>query len=320
MPSWIDRWNRFWFPCTSTLNLAACRIIAVAAQLLWFTAPLDHHINRLSKNPAFIDPQPIIRAISAVVPRDLLFTPSIFPALYWATVAAGFAALLGLLTRISVFAFALGTWFLVSHEYSYADVHHPEALFAIFLVLLALSPSGKSLALDAIIRRRRTGSTTQEPPRADTAIWPLKLTQLLLAMTYFSTGITKLLSGGLTWMNGYTLQIYTFRDALARDLPLGIWLSQQYFLAVVLSVLTVLFEIFYFASLLRPRTAPFFFVGAIFFHIGLFATAGHPFFEHILLNALLLVFLDPDWFPSQWKKLVARLSGPVPPRKRTLAG
>ena len=319
MQSWIDRWNRYWFPRSTTLNLAACRIIAVAAQLLWFAAPLDHHINRLSNNPTFIDPQPIIRAIAAVAPRDMIFSPSGFRVLYGVTIAVGFAALLGVLTRISLFGFALGTMILVSHEYSYGDVHHPEALYAIFLVLLALSPSGESLSIDAVIRRHRAGSSTQQPTVTDTAMWPLKLIHLLLAMTYFSTGASKLLSGGLSWMNGYTLQIYTFRDALARDLPLGIWLSQQYYLCLALSVLTLLFEVFYFASLLLPRTAPFFFIGAILFHIGLFVTAGHPFFEHIALNALLLLFLDPDWFPSQWKKLVARLSGPVP-GKRALAG
>lgn len=52
-----------------------------------------------------------------------------------------------------------------------------------------------------------------------------------------------------------------------------------------------------------PRTAPYFFVGGILFHIGLYLTSGHPFFEHILLNAILLLFLGPRWFPSQLAKL-----------------
>ena len=47
-------------------------------------------------------------------------------------------------------------------------------------------------------------------------MWPLKLAHVVLAMTYFSTGITKLLAGGLAWMNGYTLQTYVFIDGINR--------------------------------------------------------------------------------------------------------
>lgn len=311
MKRWIDRWNAFWFPPTTTLNLAGARIAVVAAQLLWFFPSLDYHINLASKNSDFIDPQPIIRAIVAMVPRDTLFTPSGFTVLYWVTAAAGVAALVGFLTRASLFVLALGTWIFVSHGYSYADVHHPQALFAIFLILLPFSPAGESLSVDALIRRRRTrrvGDFAEGPGRADTAMWPLKLLHVLLALTYFSTGVSKLISGGLTWMNGYTLQNHIFSDAVARNIPLGIWLAQQHTLCVLLAVFTILFEVFYFVSIILPRTAPLFFIGGIFFHIGLYATSGHPFFQHIVMNALLLLFLDRDWFPARLNKLDALVS------------
>ena len=38
---WLDRWNRYWFPPASTLNLAGARIVAVAAQLFLMT---DHPV------------------------------------------------------------------------------------------------------------------------------------------------------------------------------------------------------------------------------------------------------------------------------------
>jgi hypothetical protein len=190
-------------------------------------------------------------------------------------------------------------------------VHHPEALFAIFLTLLAFSPAGESLSADALIRRRRerhADGSGRVAGRADTAMWPLKLIHVLLAMTYFSTGISKLLSGGLRWTNGYTLQIYTFSDAVDANRPLGIWLAGQHSLSVLVSVATILFELFFFVSLIFPRTAPFFFLGGILFHIGLFVTAGHPFFEHMFLNGLLLLFLDPEWFQARLDKLGSHVS------------
>jgi hypothetical protein len=308
MKRWIDLWNGYWFPTTTSLNLAGARIVAVAAQLFWFFPSLESNIHLASKNADFMDPQPIIRAIVAVVPRDVVFTASGFTALYWITAVAGVAALVGFLTRSSLFVFAMGVWIFVSHKYSYADVHHPEALFVIFLLVLAFSPAGESLSVDALLRRRRArraGDPAEGPGPVDTAMWPLKLVHVLLAMTYFSTGISKLMVGGLAWMNGYTLQNYIFGDGISRDIPLGIWVAQHYWLCVFLSVFTIGFELFFFVSILWPRVAPLFFITGIFFHIGLYVTSGHPFFQHIVMNALLLFFLDRDWFPEQVRKLEA---------------
>jgi uncharacterized membrane protein YphA (DoxX/SURF4 family) len=299
---WIALWNRYWFPLASPLNVAGARIVSVAAQLFWFFPSLDYQISLATKNSEFMDPQPIIRLIDALLVREAVFAPGPLTAIYWMTAIAGVLALIGLFTRVSLFLFALGVWFFVSHGYSYADVHHPQALFAIFLMLLPFSPAGERLSVDALLRRRK-GRPVAEA--TDTAMWPLKLLHVLLALTYFSTGITKLISGGLAWMNGYTLQRYLFSDAISGNIPLGIWMSQQYTLCVILSVLTILFEVFYFVSILVPRVAPLMFVGAIFFHIGLYATSGHPFFPHMVMNAVLLLFLDPAWFPAQLRKLEA---------------
>jgi uncharacterized membrane protein YphA (DoxX/SURF4 family) len=302
---WIDRWNAYWFPESTTTPLALARIIAVAAQLFWFFPSLEDQIHRLERNSEFIDPQLLIRAIAAIVPSEF-FSPSVFTSIYWITVTAGVLALIGLFTRTSLFVFALGLWIMIAHMYSYGDRHHTQAVFCIFLMALAFAPSGRSLSLDAVLRRwriRRSGKTIAEPERVDTAMWPLKFGHVLLAMTYFSTGASKLIFGGFQWMNGYTLQRYTFSDAMHREIPLGIWLGQQHTLAVFLSIFTILFETFFFVSLFFPRLAPFFFIVGIFFHIGLYLTGGHDFFQHITMLFILLVTLTPEY----WRVRVSRL-------------
>jgi hypothetical protein len=302
---WADRWNAYWFPPTPILHLAICRIVAVAAQLFWFFPNLEEHQNLLVKNPEFLEPQLLIRAISAVVPREVLFTPGAFTVLYWATMAAGVAALVGLFTRTSLFVFALGTWIFVAHLFSYGDRHHTEALFCIFLMLLALAPSGERVSVDALIRRRRHASDASDASgMSEMAIWPLKVVHVLLAMTYFSAGMSKLLHSGPRWLNGYTLQGHTFGDALERGRPLGIWLAQQHDVAVALSVLTILLEVFFFVSLFLPRLAPLFFLGALAFQAGLYLAAGYDFFQHMVLLTLLLFFLYPEW----WRRWLDRPS------------
>ncbi len=300
MQRWVDQWNAYWFPETTTLSLSVSRIVVVAAQLFWLSPRHDslvYHFNVLEKNPEFIDPQLLIRVISAIVPDAVFFTPTAFTLLSWVTVIAGITALLGLFTRLSVFIFALGNWIFVAHRYSYADIHHTETIFCIFLMLLAFSPSGGRLSVDALMWRRqhRDGSgNTRAADRRETAIWPLKLAHVLLALTYFSTGLTKMVYGGLAWMNGYTLQSYLFDDAIHRAIPLGIWLAQQHTLCIFLSIFTVLFELFFFVSLIVRQTTPYFLVGGILFQLGLYVMARHDFFQHIILLTLLLVFLDHD--------------------------
>jgi vitamin K-dependent gamma-carboxylase-like protein len=292
------------------------RIVVVAVEMVLFFPSLDYQIGLAKSNTHFQDPQPFIRLVTAIVPRDVLFTPSGLTAVYWVSMAAGCLAIIGLFTGPSLFVYGLGYAFFVSHAYSYADVHHREALYALFVLALAFSPAGQCLSVDAWLRRRkarRSGHAAPVSDRTDMAMWPLRYLHVLLSMTYFSTGITKLLSGGLQWINGYTLQNDIFSDAINRNIPLGIWLSHQHTLCIFLSIGTILFETFYFVSLFLPRLAPLFFAGGLCFHLGLLVTSGHPFFEHMLLNGILLVFYDPEWFPKQWRRLTAALGLPPAP-------
>jgi hypothetical protein len=308
---WIERWNAYWFPETTTLYLSITRIVMVATQLFWFSPKLERHLNLLEKNSEFINPQLLISGIAAIVSRETLFTPSTFTILYWITAVAGAAALVGLVTRTSLFVFSLGTWIFVAHAYSYGDRHHPEAVFAIVLLALSLAPAGESLSLDALLRRRALPliDRVKASVKVDTAMWPLKLAHVLLALTYFSTGMSKLILGGPAWLNGYTLQNYTLGDAVSRDIPLGIWLGQQHRLAIGLSFFTILIETFFFVSLVLPWTAPFIFVGALLFQIGLLVTAGHGFYQHMVLLVLLLFFIRPQWWQA-WRNKYAEHSRP----------
>ncbi len=306
----VTLWQAYWFPTTSTLNLAGARIVAVAAEVFWLFPPLAYQINIVTNNHEFDKPQPLIRLIAAVLPRDLVFNPGTFTALHWISLAAGLAALVGFATRPALFLLTFGQWFFVSHMYSYADVHHTQVPFALFLLALTCSPAGASLSVDSLLRRRHAraaGQSLPADPHSDTAMWPLKLAHVVLSMTYFSTGITKVLSGGLAWVNGYTLQNYVFADGINRGIPAGIWLAHQYTLCVILAIGTILFETFYFVSLFtRSSVRVLFFASAILFHIGLYVVSGHPFFEHIMMNVILMLFLDPEWFPAQVNRLRSR--------------
>jgi hypothetical protein len=201
--------------------------------------------------------------------------------------------------------YGLAYGFFVSHAYSYGDVHHREVLYFLFILALAFSPAGQRLSIDALIRRwraRRAGLAESSTQQSALAMWPLKFLHVLLSITYFSTGVTKLLAGGLQWINGYTLQFAIFKNAIRRAAypEFGLWMAHQHTLCILVSIGTILFETFFFVSLFLPRVAPLFFAGGILFHLMLWLTSGHPFFEHMLLNATLLICYDPVRFNAIW--------------------
>jgi hypothetical protein len=289
----VHGWNAYWFPGSTGLSLAACRIIVVAAQLFLFFPSLEKQLDFVQPFRGFIEPQLLIVIISNLLPVDSFATATTLTIIYWITVAVGITALIGLFTRSSAFLFALGNWILVAHDYSYGEDHHPEAILCIFLMTLALSPSGRRLSIDAWLQRNRPGADILQSSseKLFTAMWPLRLTQILFGFAYVSTGLAKLILGGLAWMNGYTLQNIILGSAIRRDLAVGVWLSQQHTLCMFLSIGVVLFETFFFLALLFPRSMPYFIFGGMMMHLGIMVAEGSHFLQYIVLY---VVFVDFD--------------------------
>jgi hypothetical protein len=88
---------------------------------------------------------------------------------------------------------------------------------------------------------------------------------------------------------------------LERGFPFGVWLAQQHTLAIVLSVFTIAFELFFWVVLVVPRAwAPLLLLAALLFQVGLYLTGGYDFFQHMVLLGLLLLFLYPEWWQRRW--------------------
>jgi uncharacterized membrane protein YphA (DoxX/SURF4 family) len=290
MRSVIQRWNQWWFPQSDGFDLAVCRLIVVGAQLFvflpFFLPTPSEHLALIGRPGGFEDPQWLIRLLTAVLPADSIAWPHLVRGAFAIAVGAGITTLIGLRTRISAALFASANWFLVSHHGSYGDMFHEEIVLSMFLLFLALSPSGLRLSLDARLRR-------SPPGRTDMAVWPLRLTQVLLAWSYFSNGVAKLAYSGLEWMNGYTLQGYLLHSSVQwGDRPFGQWLAQQHDLSVALSIATVASELAFPLVLFSRRVRPILLAWAVTFHLGVYWSMGIPFLQHVVLFAVFLDFRE----------------------------
>ncbi len=137
----------------------------------------------------------------------------------WATTAAmlvlifSATGLIGLLSRTSaLLCFVFGLYALGIPQF-YGKVNHYNHLMW-FAAILAVSPCGDFLALDAIFaarRRANRGITAPPEPSREYAL-PLRFVMLLVGIIYFFPGCWKLWDGGLEWVFSDNLQkqLYLF--------------------------------------------------------------------------------------------------------------
>lgn len=288
------RWDAFFFEAVPAVRLGVLRIVFVALQVCLFQWPLEWHLAAARHNEGFIDPEPLMRLLTTVVPEEVVRSEWLLTGIHYGSYAFGLLALIGLFSRTTLAIFALCHGFLIVHLYSYGEKHHPEALYLLIMFLMAMAPCGRFLAVDALIARRR-GKDPLTPTKD--ALWPLRLGQVLMSMAYFMAGACKLHMSGGEWLKGPTLQGYLLEDAVRWDRPVGLWLAQQPTLCTMASITSVLFELFFPIILLVPRLAPLFLLSGAMFHIGVYIAQAAPFFQFI---ALYLMWVPMErWVRSQ---------------------
>ena len=286
---WGKAWVQFWFPKTTAVPLAVCRIILVSAWLLLFAKPWDVVALPLTYDPALINLS-LIRGLLWLVPVESFHTWEFLRGVWVATTIGGVLAAVGFFTRTSLLTFGLGNSILIAHLWSYGEWHHTEALYCIALVLMGLSPAGRCYSVDSWIGKRSAHPERWGPDvQMDTATWALRLVQCLLGLAYFSSGSAKLLDGGLAWMNGATMQTIVLTDYVRFGMPAGLWLLESFWLCVAAAVMTLVVEVFFFVAVFVPASRIYLLTAGAALHVGIYLTMAAPFFTFI---ALYVTFVD----------------------------
>ena len=298
MNSWRKRLHDHWFAPAPLRDLAAVRTVLVGMQLTLLLWPylarkvgacagcnLAYQLRLSGIDSHEFFPLPALKVLLLPLGWGVRPNAELLETVWFATIVAGVFALAGLLTRPSLLVLAAGSTLLVAHAYSYREYHHPEAMLTIMLWTLALAPSGARWSLDALIGRWRNGVAPEFSPHAR---WPLRLGQWLFVLMYLSAGTSKLLNGGIRWLNGYTLAAFIGDNALERGSALGVWIAQQLPLLQLLSVGSLGLELGFIAVMLWPRYTLLFVLGGIALHTGIFVLQRAPFPQLIALYSVFI--------------------------------
>lgn len=306
----MSAWERYWFAPAPCLDLAVVRVLAVATQL-FMMAIYGAQLQNLELRAAMPDGswQPLLILNFMNLPWGWEFRPSfdILRIIYYVAIGAGLLSLIGLLTNLSLVIFAASCMYLQAFLYSFGDFHHPEAAMMVALAVLAISPSGRVLSVDAWLRRRRSGADarSRREQTSTFAGWPLKLIQWFFVLMYASAVWSKLSASGLDWANGYTLQYFLARDGLRWDSPLAYWLSHHHLLILFAQWGVLLFQATFALAVIFPKLRWIYVPAGLAMHIGIFLTLKAPFFQWIALYAAFI-----PW--TEVLRLVRSRSGAMP--------
>jgi predicted DCC family thiol-disulfide oxidoreductase YuxK len=302
-------WNSYWFRAAPLFDLAVVRIVVVTVQLWHFPSLTQYRA--LADLPAALY-QPGLLVQLLMFPFGMEQQPSYleFSVVYWLVVMAGGLALIGLWTNLSLFVFAWGNAFLIALPYSFDDIHHPEALIAIALGVLAFSPCGRVLSVDDLRRRLSEASRTLKleeftilDEKSVFARWPLLVIQWLMTFAYLSAGLHKLSTSGLDWANGYTLQYYLLLDGIRKDGEIAVWLSQFPGLLSYLQWIVLVFQLTFVLCVLISVLRWVYLPTGIGFHTVIYITLGAPFFQWEFLYSAFIPWARAigvpamRWFP-----------------------
>ena len=283
-------WNNYWFKPAPLFNLAICRILIIGYQTFYlFNNHILDRLKEFSSLPDFLyNPLPILQFFFFPFGWDYRPPFLLLASIFGLTIVTGIMGTIGLFTNPSLIVFAIGNIILQAYLYSFRDFHHSEALVMISLSIMALSIAGRNLSFDDLrekiklnLKRDEFKAFDIKEKQSSLARWPILLIQWIFAIIYLDSGVSKLLKGGLNWMNGYTLQYYLWQDGLIWDRGFGLWFAKQHTLAVLSSWVAIIFEVTFPLVLLFPRLVWFYIPLGASFHSGIYLAQKAPFLKYI---------------------------------------
>jgi predicted DCC family thiol-disulfide oxidoreductase YuxK len=156
----------------------------------------------------------------AQLPRGLMVPPkgfnlvsSFFPIsvtlvqiAFWIAVASSVFAAVGLFTRLASSLFLVSATYYLTIPQIFGKVVHYHTIIWV-AAILTVSRTSDAMSLDAVIRARRSRTTEITPPPPHVAYArPIRLTWLLLAVSYLGPGLWKYRSAGIDWASASNMR------------------------------------------------------------------------------------------------------------------
>src|SRR6266699_1245473 len=292
-----------WFEAAPPARLAVLRIL-VGLFALWYAGTAQDDLVKVVRT----DPK-------LFAPIGIVFggPPSLelFHWIHYSVIVGALCFTLGLCYRLSAPLFAVLLFWLLSFRNSWSMIYHSDNLFALHVLVLAVTRAADVYSLDALLRRRRRPDQVAEREPRWQYGWPIKLMCAVTGAAYFVTAVAKLAGPlGLSWMTGQALRSQMAVDALRKELlglpsnPVAYALYDWLPLFTLLGAGSLALELLAPLALLHRRAGWFWSINTFLMHWGILLVMGIS-FRYQLAGVLFASF-----FPIE--RILLRRPKPVP--------
>jgi len=238
-------------------------------------------------------------------------------------------ATLGIAGRLCLFLLAGLEFFIGGNFETLGIFDHNSSLSSQVVLILALVPGSMRISIDFFIYKKYFNKDNPKALNFPPPKWGLNLILILLVLTYFTAGISKIRHGGLKWLDGATLGFYLenyvadfpageqqllianearysdehWKDTIGFEAhtygnyqyrpafkKLGSWFAERPPLVIGISVITILFEFTWFIVFINSRYRNIYLIAAFVTHTMIGVLMGLYFLHYRFICLCLL-----DW-------------------------
>lgn len=281
-------WDDFWFRSADPTLLGLIRILT-GLMLLYTHAVWGLVLPDFFGPDGWLSPE-LMRLVHAgnttfsfwwIVPEG-----GMWPA-YWLSMAILALFTAGVRTRVtSVLAFLVTVSYIQRIAPATFGLDQINAMLTLYL---AIGPSGDALSVDRWLAVRRGLVPAGRPRPSARANMALRLISVHMCVIYFFAGMSKL--QGESWWTGEAMwRAFANLEYQSRDMT---WLAWHPRVLELITHVSVLWEVTFWALVWRPRLRPLMLAGAVVLHVGIGACLGMWTFGLIMLVGC-ASFLPPD--------------------------
>lgn len=276
-----SRVRKFFLEPSHPVNLAFFRIVLFAALLFYLDVG---QVILFSSFPVELRvPPPGLRWLIDLLPIN----PVLGRVSSYLLILACLSGLVGFYSRTSAALAALIGFYVLGIPQFFGKIDHYHHLIW-FAAILAASPCGDVLSLDATRARRKGRSEAPPMPSARYAL-PLKYVMLLMGIIYFFAGVWKFVIGGVGWATSDTMKYILYAQWFRLDWIPAFRIDQHPYLYKTAGVGVIAFEIAFIFLLFFPRLREVAAVAGILFHLSVYLIAHINFWT---LAVCYVVFID----------------------------
>ncbi len=300
MKNVLIKFEQFWFAPLPATRLAILRIITGLFSL-WYLLSSYNMLMKLAETDTSMY-EPV--GLMYFFPEP--FSKQVFFILLLTTIALNIMYILGWKFRIVGPLFAVVLLLFFCYRNSWSMIYHNYIALVLHVMVIGFTAAADALSLDASNSKKQQNALTGWQYG-----WPVKLICLATAITYFISGMAKIL-GDLAWdwVSGNAMRSQVATDTLRKNVmgetasPLFEWLYAHTWIFFVMGAMSMIVELVAPFIIGSKKLSKAWVALALMMHWGIFFIMGIRFY-HQMSGIIFLPFLEPE---KWWNYLKEKFS------------